>query len=93
MSGEMDFSLGTPTPESIGLLRMVGGAPSSLKEACEEWLIPRLRLFISGYALSQTGGHGDFRAKHDHHLCTSGFVSGITTNVLKDMQLSEEAVL
>ncbi|KAF5855390.1 hypothetical protein ETB97_009329 [Aspergillus alliaceus] len=92
--GEMDFRLVTSTPESIGLLRMVGvvrdmlwrgftsardcgGAPSSLKEACEEWLVPGPRLFISGHALSQTGGHGDFRAKHDHHLCTSGFVSGI----------------
>lgn len=61
-------------------VRDCGGTPGVLKEACEEWLIPGPRLFISGHALSQTGGHGDFRHRHDHntpHYCSSDFVSGL----------------
>lgn len=58
-------------------VRDCGGAPYVLKQACEEWLVPGPRLFISGHALSQTGGHGDFRSPHDHAECASGFVSGL----------------
>ena len=57
--------------------RDCGGAPYALKQACDSWLVPGPRLFISGHALSQTGGHGDFRSAHDHADCVSGFVSGI----------------
>jgi imidazolonepropionase-like amidohydrolase len=57
--------------------RDCGGAPYALKQACEEWLILGPRLFIAGHALSQTGGHGDFRSAHDHTECISGFVSGL----------------
>lgn len=58
-------------------VRDCGGAPYALKQACESWLVPGPRLFISGHALSQTGGHGDFRSAHDHTHCSSGFVSGL----------------
>lgn len=58
-------------------VRDCGGAPYALKQACQEWLTPGPRLFISGHALSQTGGHGDFRSPHDHTQCASGFVSGL----------------
>lgn len=58
-------------------VRDCGGAPYALKQACESWLVPGPRLFISGHALSQTGGHGDFRSAHDHSECASGFVSGL----------------
>ena len=58
-------------------VRDCGGAPYALKQACESWLVPGPRLFISGHALSQTGGHGDFRSAHDHSDCAAGFVSGI----------------
>ncbi|KAL5357121.1 hypothetical protein BJX96DRAFT_181223 [Aspergillus floccosus] len=58
-------------------VRDCGGAPGALKDACHEWLVPGPRLFISGHALSQTGGHGDFRHRHDHSHCSSGFVSGL----------------
>lgn len=61
-------------------VRDCGGAPGVLKEACEEWLIPGPRIFISGHALSQTGGHGDFRHRHGHtamNHCSSDFVSGL----------------
>ncbi|KAM6524614.1 hypothetical protein FALCPG4_010223 [Fusarium falciforme] len=58
-------------------VRDCGGAPYALKQATEEWLVPGPRLYISGHALSQTGGHGDFRSCHDHAQCVSGFVSGL----------------
>ncbi|KAH8880837.1 amidohydrolase [Thozetella sp. PMI_491] len=58
-------------------VRDCGGAPLALKEACTEWLIPGPRLYIAGHALSQTGGHGDFRSAHDHKDCASGFVNGL----------------
>lgn len=58
-------------------VRDCGGAPYALKQACESWLVPGPRLYISGHALSQTGGHGDFRSAHDHSECVSGFVSGL----------------
>jgi imidazolonepropionase-like amidohydrolase len=58
-------------------VRDCGGAPGALKQSCSEWLVPGPRLFISGHALSQTGGHGDFRHQHDHSHCSSSFVSGL----------------
>ncbi|KAF5008150.1 hypothetical protein FDECE_5544 [Fusarium decemcellulare] len=58
-------------------VRDCGGAPYALKQTTEEWLVPGPRLFISGRALSQTDGHGDFRNCHDHTHCASGFVSGL----------------
>jgi imidazolonepropionase-like amidohydrolase len=44
-------------------VRDAGGADFGLAEACERGLIAGPRLFISGRALSQTGGHGDLRAR------------------------------
>jgi imidazolonepropionase-like amidohydrolase len=42
-------------------LRDAGGADTGLKQALAEGLIRGPRLFTSGLALSQTGGHGDIR--------------------------------
>ncbi|CAM4183998.1 amidohydrolase family protein [Bordetella muralis] len=47
-------------------LRDAGGAGWGLKCAVEENTIVGPRLFISGRALSQTGGHGDPRQRSDH---------------------------
>jgi len=47
-------------------LRDAGGAGWGLKRAIEEDTITGPRLFISGHALSQTGGHGDMRMRSDH---------------------------
>lgn len=47
-------------------LRDAGGAGWGLKCAVEENTIIGPRLFISGRALSQTGGHGDPRQRSDH---------------------------
>lgn len=54
--------------------RDTGGADTALKEAIAEGLIPGPRLFVAGKALSQTGGHGDFRQPHQDatHKCCGG---------------------
>jgi imidazolonepropionase-like amidohydrolase len=44
-------------------VRDLGGADFGLATALEEGVIEGPRLFYCGRALSQTGGHGDFRAK------------------------------
>jgi imidazolonepropionase-like amidohydrolase len=46
-------------------VRDAGGADYSLAQASETWMIDAPRIFPSGKALSQTGGHGDFRARSD----------------------------
>lgn len=42
-------------------VRDAGGADLGLKQATERGLFPGPRLFIAGRAISQTGGHADFR--------------------------------
>ncbi|OLN98008.1 hypothetical protein CCHL11_06859 [Colletotrichum chlorophyti] len=59
-------------------VRDCGGASLAMKEAIEEGIHPGPRLFISGKALSQTGGHGDMRGRHDTVPCCGGAVSGIS---------------
>ena len=49
-------------------VRDAAGADWGLAQAVESGLLPGPRLFVSGRALSQTGGHGDFRRR------TQGFV-------------------
>jgi imidazolonepropionase-like amidohydrolase len=46
-------------------IRDAGGADRGLREAVEQDLFTGPRLFISGRAISQTGGHGDFRERID----------------------------
>lgn len=46
-------------------VRDVGGADFGLKTAVEEGHFPAPRLIISGKALSQTGGHCDFRGRYN----------------------------
>jgi imidazolonepropionase-like amidohydrolase len=47
-------------------VRDAGGAGHALKQAIETGLAEGPRLFVSGRALSQTGGHGDMRARSDY---------------------------
>ncbi|ANN65129.1 metal-dependent hydrolase family protein [Bordetella bronchialis] len=47
-------------------VRDAGGAGWGLKCAVEEGTVVGPRLFISGRAISQTGGHGDSRPRSDH---------------------------
>ncbi|KAI5302148.1 hypothetical protein KEM55_001283, partial [Ascosphaera atra] len=55
-------------------VRDAAGADTAIQAATAENLIPGPRIIISGKALSQTGGHGDFRASHegDNMKCCSG---------------------
>lgn len=59
-------------------IRDCGGASLAMKEAVEEGVVPGPRMFIAGFALSQTGGHGDQRGSHEGQLCCGGSISGIS---------------
>ncbi|KAJ5620790.1 hypothetical protein N7510_004774 [Penicillium lagena] len=59
-------------------IRDCGGASLAVKEAVEDGVIPGPRMFIAGFALSQTGGHGDMRGPHSEELCCGGTISGIS---------------
>lgn len=52
-------------------VRDAGGAGAAFKQAMEAGLIQGPRLFVSGRALSQTGGHGDARARSDYLTAAS----------------------
>ena len=52
-------------------VRDAGGAGYAFKQAVQSGLAQGPRLFVSGRALSQTGGHGDGRARSDY-LSASG---------------------
>ncbi|KAL0939982.1 amidohydrolase [Colletotrichum truncatum] len=58
-------------------VRDCGGALLALKEAINDGVFPGPRLFISGHALSQAGGHADFRGPHDHTACCGGSTTGL----------------
>lgn len=58
-------------------IRDCGGAHAAIKEAIEDGVIVGPRLFIAGHALSQSGGHADFRGKHDLSACCGGHATGI----------------
>lgn len=49
-------------------VRDAGGAGHAFKQAVESGLAQGPRLFVSGRALSQTGGHGDGRQRSDYLL-------------------------
>ena len=46
-------------------VRDVGGPSFALKRAIDEGLFPGPRIYPSGAMVSQTGGHGDFRMRHE----------------------------
>ena len=46
-------------------VRDAGGCDWSFKLAVERGLIPGPRMFVANAFISQTGGHGDFRQRHD----------------------------
>ncbi len=70
-------------------LRDAGGADRGLQEAVASGLFPGPRLFIAGRALSQTGGHGDFRPRIigagpclcEHTLPSMGIIADGIDNV------------
>jgi imidazolonepropionase-like amidohydrolase len=58
-------------------VRDCGGAQLALKEAINDGVFPGPRLFIAGHALSQSGGHADYRGPHDHSMCCGGTTTGL----------------
>lgn len=58
-------------------VRDCGGALLALKEAIHDGVFPGPRLFIAGHALSQSGGHADYRGPHDHSFCCGGVTTGL----------------
>ena len=64
-------------------IRDAGGADYGLARAIETGLIAGPRLFYSGRALSQTGGHGDFRSyEQGDGLCSCGLGARIFARVV-----------
>jgi imidazolonepropionase-like amidohydrolase len=56
-------------------VRDAGGADHGIKAAAESGIVDAPRLFIAGMAISQTGGHADFRRKTQDRFecpCSSG---------------------
>ena len=63
-------------------IRDAAGGDWGLKEAVRSGHIAGPRLFISGRALSQTGGHGDFRRRTDDSVpCSCGNALHFTTRI------------
>ncbi|KAJ9145007.1 Amidohydrolase [Pleurostoma richardsiae] len=76
-------------------VRDCGGAHLALKEAIEDGVFPGPRLFIAGHALSQSGGHADYRGSHDHSYCCGGATTGlgrICNGVSQCMQAVREEI-
>ncbi len=61
-------------------VRDAGGADSGFREAVRQGLIPGPRMFVCGSALSQTGGHGDFRLPTETRFPSSD-PAGVATRV------------
>lgn len=77
-------------------VRDAGGADRALAEAIQEGLTRGPRLFVSGRALSQTGGHGDFRPRSDHlpliESCACSFRVGAIARVVDGVDAVRKAV-
>eukprot|EP00878_Enallax_costatus_P029472 GHUV01031959.1.p1 GENE.GHUV01031959.1~~GHUV01031959.1.p1 ORF type:complete len:291 (+),score=45.05 GHUV01031959.1:548-1420(+) len=58
-------------------VRDAGGADWGLAEAVEEGSVLGPRILFTGHALSQTGGHGDFRGKGEEVCCCGAALRGI----------------
>jgi imidazolonepropionase-like amidohydrolase len=61
-------------------VRDAGGGDLTLVRATEQGLINGPRIFPAGLAISQTGGHGDFRSTEHEPLCRCGY-SGVLSTV------------
>ncbi len=78
-------------------VRDAGGAEPALADAIERGLVPGPRLFVSGRALSQTGGHGDFRPRSDHlegagEACACAVRIGALSRVVDGVDAVRKAV-
>lgn len=63
-------------------IRDASGADWGIKQAVEEGSVTGPRMFIAGRALSQTGGHGDFRKRtDDHSVCSCAHALAYTSRI------------
>ncbi|MBY4897411.1 amidohydrolase family protein [Cupriavidus sp. AU9028] len=74
-------------------VRDAGGADWGLSQAIATGLVPGPRIFPSGKALSQTGGHGDFRPRGDVlEPCSCAFRAGAIARVVDGVDAVRLAV-
>lgn len=74
-------------------VRDAAGADWGIKKAVEDGLITGPRLFIAGRALSQTGGHGDFRSlTDDRELCHCQHALAFTSRIADGIDDVRKAV-
>ncbi len=77
-------------------VRDAGGAEPALADAVKQGLARGPRLFVSGRALSQTGGHGDFRERSDYldrlDTCACSFRTGAIARVVDGVDAVRKAV-
>lgn len=73
-------------------VRDAGGADQGLSLAIEQGLIKGPRLFYSGKALSQTGGHGDMRPSDAIQPCGCSTYSGSISRVVDGVDEMRRAV-
>lgn len=74
--------------------RDASGGDWGIKQALEDRELIGPRMFISGRALSQTGGHGDFRDRNDdgHQFCSCGSALSMTAKVVDGVDDIRKAV-
>jgi imidazolonepropionase-like amidohydrolase len=74
-------------------IRDAAGGDWGLKQAVDDGLIAGPRLFISGRALSQTGGHGDFRRRTDDTVgCSCSSALHLTSRIADGVDQVRHAV-
>ena len=74
-------------------IRDAAGGDWGLKQAVDDGLIAGPRLFISGRALSQTGGHGDFRRRTDDStMCSCSSALHLTSRIADGVDQVRHAV-
>jgi imidazolonepropionase-like amidohydrolase len=74
-------------------VRDAGGADWGMKEAVDRGLIPGPRMFVSGHPLTQSGGHGDSRARaEDYAGCGCGAEIGMVPNIADGVDEVRRAV-
>jgi imidazolonepropionase-like amidohydrolase len=74
-------------------IRDAAGGDWGLKQAVDDGLIAGPRLFISGRALSQTGGHGDFRRRTDDtNVCSCSSALDLTSRIADGVDQVRHAV-
>lgn len=77
--------LGSMLNRGFTSVRDAGGADAGIKRAIEDQVVPGPRLFMSCRALSQTGGHGDFRRPSSPMItCACSLHTGSTISVIAD---------